>query len=153
MELRSFLLGRGEFKTAKEIVEIVRGSARDASEDFENAEALLIFQTSTQQTWVVATNLALYCVLDDLNKSTTRVQWTIPATEFRKAGEHFANISAHDKNNRVGLLQIGNHKNWLFSKKLFADENVVDRLSSMVHRTIGADESHPLADGTTLTAS
>ena len=48
MALREFLLGRGEFKTADQIIEVVREhSAFDPQrEDAAEAEALLIFQTS-----------------------------------------------------------------------------------------------------------
>ena len=109
MALREFLLGRGEFKTADQIIEVVREhSAFDPQrEDAAEAEALLIFQTSKQQTWLVATRARLYCVLDDLGKSFTRVQWTMPAEELVSDGEVTVGISTRDKTERTGRLDIG----------------------------------------------
>lgn len=143
MEIRKFLLGRGDFKSPREIIDVVKGYAGDGSEGFDDAEALLIFQTSTQQTWLVVTNTTLYCVLDDLNKSSTKVQWSSPATELKRAGQKLSDISVRDKNDRVGLLQIGKHKNWLYSKKLFAGENVVDRVSNILVRKMNSGEKDP----------
>lgn len=151
MEIRKILLGRGEFKSPKEIIDVVKSSGKHDSEDFDNAEPLLIFQTSTQQTWLVATDVALYCVLDDLNRASTRVQWATSASEFKKVGEQFAGISARDKNDRVGLLQIGSHKNWFYSKKLFSGENVVDRLSKLVSRKMASAKRDSLPNGSLAT--
>jgi len=137
-QIRKLLLGRGEFKSRKEIIDVVKSFAGNGGEDFDDAETLLIFQTSTQQTWLVATNQRLYCVLDDLNKSFTRVQWATTSTELRKVGDKFSEISVRDKNDRVGLLQIGKHKNWLYSKNLFTGENVANLLSNLVMRKMAS---------------
>lgn len=132
MELRKILLGRGDFKSREEIIAVLKDSGGVTDDDLANAETLLIFQTSSQQTWLVATNRALYCVLDDLNKDSTTVQWAISSADLHRVGDHLAGVSARDKNDRVGLLNVGNHRNWLYSKKLFASDNVVNRLSRMV---------------------
>jgi hypothetical protein len=60
------------------------------------------------------------------------VQWAMSSADLQRVGDHLAGVSAQDKNDRVGLLSVGNHKNWLYSKKLFASDNVVNRLSRMV---------------------
>src|SRR5438270_12682810 len=113
-QLREFFLGKSEFKTAEEIIAAVR-NYKDFDTEVENittAEALLIFQTSTQQTWLVATNARLYCVLDDINKSFTRAQWAIPKDQLVANGEVTASISTHDRSIRTGLLDIGPRHNW-----------------------------------------
>src|SRR5258706_6174623 len=121
MDIRKFFLGTDEFKSPEEIIELIRTSDQfDApQEDTAGAEALLVFQTSKQQTWLVATRARLYCVLDDLNKSFTRVQWSISADKLIANGQVAVQISASDKTERTGRLNIGDHRNWLFSKKLF----------------------------------
>lgn len=146
MELRKILLGRGDFKSRDEIVDVLKNSSEGAGDDFANAETLLIFQTSSQQTWLVATNRALYCVLDDLNKDSTAVQWATSSAELHRVGDHLAGVSAQDKNDRVGLLSIGKHKNWLYSKKLFARDNVVNRLSRMVLSRMDSGAHSSLAE-------
>jgi hypothetical protein len=145
MELRKILLGRDDFKSRDEIVDVLRNSGTATGDDLASAETLLIFQTSSQQTWLVATNRALYCVLDDLNKNSTNVQWAVSSADLHRVGDHLAEVSALDKNDRVGLLNVGKHTNWLYSKKLFANDNVVNRLSRMVldKMNFGAHASVP----------
>lgn len=142
MELRKVLLGRGDFKSRDEIVGLLRGSPEASNDHFADAETLLIFQTASQQTWLVTTNHALYCVLDDLNKDSTTVQWAMPSSDLFRDDDRLADVSTQDKNDRVGLLSVGKHKNWLYSKKLFASDNVVNRLSRMVLGKMHAADAH-----------
>lgn len=148
MEISKILLGFEDFKTRDQIIGLVTKSENGTAEGGDDAQALLIFQTSTQQTWLVATKSALYCVLDDVAKSSTRIQWSIPRQELKLAGEQVANVKAQDKNDRVGLLQIGKHKNWLYSKRLFAGDTVVKQLSRIVRQQMATPSSHEVGDGT-----
>jgi len=136
MDLRKFFLGTEEFKSPEEIIELIRTSAEfdTQREDTTSAEALLIFQTSKQQTWLVATRARLYCVLDDLNKSFTRVQWSIPADSLVADDKIAVEISARDKSERTGLLNVGKRRNWLFSKKLFPIDGPDARVKEMIRR-------------------
>ncbi len=126
MEIRKFLLGQQEFLQAGQIAEAIRQSRNfdSTKEDPTLAATLLIFQTSYQQTWLVATRERLYCVLDDLKKSFTRVQWSMARDGLISNGQVSVSIATRDKTDRSGLLDIGEHKGWLFSKKLFADTNI-----------------------------
>ncbi|HEY0349654.1 MAG TPA: hypothetical protein VGC60_16010 [Pyrinomonadaceae bacterium] len=140
MDIRKFFLGTDEFKSPEEIIELIRTSDQfDApQEDTAGAEALLIFQTSKQQTWLVATRARLYCVLDDLNKSFTRVQWTTPADKLVAGDQIAVEISTSDKTERTGRLNIGERRNWLFSKKLFPTEGPEARVKEMITRQMTA---------------
>jgi hypothetical protein len=140
--VREFLLGRDEFKTADEIIEIVRNSPYfdPQREDTAHAEALLIFQTSKQQTWLVATQARLYCVLDDLCKSFTRVQWSIPIEKLVANGEVTIPITTSDKTWKTGRLNIGERRNWLFSKKLFTSEPIESRVRNLIARQMLQEE-------------
>jgi hypothetical protein len=138
--VREFFLGKSEFKTSDEIIATVRQHKDfDAnSENLETAEAMLIFQTSKQQTWLVVTSLRLYCVLDDLEKSSTRVQWSIPIeTIADDQGQFKITIQTRDKTPRTGLLDIGDRRSWLFSKKLFASEPIEAKIRDLVTHQLG----------------
>lgn len=126
MDFRELFLGRGEFKSAADIVRIIQESPNfePGREDVQRAEPLLIFQTSKQQTWLVATNERLYCVLDDLSKSFTRVQWSLPKEKLVVQGEVTVNIGTRDHTQRTGLLDIGERRSWLYSKKLFTRQSI-----------------------------
>ena len=56
MKLREFFSGRDELLPKEQIIEQIRSSPAfvAAEEDVEKAEALLIFRTSRQQTWLVS---------------------------------------------------------------------------------------------------
>jgi hypothetical protein len=136
MDVRTFLLGRGEFKSSQEIIEIVaRSDAFDPSvERVADAEALLMFQTSKQQTWLVATHARLYCVLDDLNKGSTRVQWSLPADKLVANSSVVAEVSVGSKTDKTGLLRIGERRNWLFTKRLFATKGIEAAVRDLIAR-------------------
>jgi hypothetical protein len=131
-DFRAFWLGKGEFKTPQEIVRLVRTSRDYDHAERESEEPLLIFQTSKQQTWLVATAEKLYCVLDDVNRGFTRVQWWVPRSNLVSDGKLIARIETGNKTDRTGLLDIGKHRGWLYSKKLFTTEPV----EVQVHRLI-----------------
>jgi hypothetical protein len=134
MDLNRFLFGRGSFKSAEEIIGLVaRHDSFDRTrEDAASAGALVIFQTSKQQTWLIATRAHLYCVLDDLNKAFTRVQWTMPAETIVASGNVIVPISTLDKTEKTGLLTIGDRRRWLYTKRLFAPEGIEARIRSLI---------------------
>lgn len=138
MDIRSFLLGRGDFKSVDEIVDLVRSQTRfdPAVEVKSAAEALLIFQTSKQQTWLVATSAGLYCVLDDLGKGFTRVQWAISSKHLVSGGTLTASISARDESERTGLLDVNERRNWLFSKKLFTAKGIEASVRDLISKAM-----------------
>lgn len=137
MDVRKFFLGQPEFKSPQEIIELVAESPQFDSqqESAQQAEGLLIFQTSRQQTWIVVTRLRLYCVLDDIGKGFTRVQWAIPREQCVANEQVTLPVEAHERgepSDRSGLVDIGGHRNWLFSKKLFTTESITDKLRAVI---------------------
>jgi hypothetical protein len=140
MDIRSFLLGSAEeFKSPPDIFRVIAGSPQfdPSMESVTTAEPLLIFQTSKQQTWLVATPKRLYCVLDDLGRSFTRVQWSIPRERLvteNKVSVSIASRERREKSERSGLLDIDNHRSWLYSKKLFASESRESQVKRLIAR-------------------
>lgn len=138
MDIRSFFLGSNEeFKASADIARVIASSPEfdPSKESIATAEPLLIFQTSKQQTWLVATPLRLYCVLDDLGRSFTRVQWSIPKERLvtdKKVSVSIARRERRETSERSGLLDIDNHRNWLYSKKLFASENIESQIRRLI---------------------
>ena len=134
----TFLLGPGNFRTQDEIKEIVRTDPRfdHSAELFQDLGALLIFKTSTQQTWLVASNMRLYCVLDDIKNRFTQLQWALPRGELvSPAGQLVVHIRWRDRSASVGLLDIGKHAGWLYSKRLF-DEPPDKRISELIQKAM-----------------
>jgi hypothetical protein len=136
MNFREFFLGVGEFKSPAEIIKLISryNKLRDDMDNLSRAEILLIFQTSRQQTWLVVSQMGIYCILDDLNNSFTRVKWFMNKRELVDNREIIADITTRDKTDKTGFLNIGARRNWLFSKMLFLDESIETRIRGLISR-------------------
>lgn len=136
MAMLNFLLGRGEFKSVEEIKETIRNSKNfdNTEESYDSAEALMIFQTSKQQTWLLASSKRLYCVLDDINKSFTKVQWSLRKDKIIKNNQIKIKITTREYKENTAFLDIGEHTDWLLSKKLFVTENAIDKINNLITR-------------------
>lgn len=134
MKLKSYLLGLRELESKENIIHyIAKSSGFDSSkESADNMNALLIFNTSKQHTWLIATSEKLYCVLDDVRRDSPKLQWIISKDKIISNGRMVINISAHDKNDRTGVINFGDeHSGWLYSKSLFTSitiEEAIERL-------------------------
>lgn len=92
---------------------------------------LLIFKTSDQHTWLIATNKKLFCLLDDENtrKEKKLLMWSITLEEARAHIE----VKPHKKNS--GLLDIGSKKNWLYSTVLFPKPaDLVKEINKLIYK-------------------
>jgi hypothetical protein len=102
----------------------------EASGSGEKSEgALLIFKTQKQRTWLVATHLKLYCIVDDLNRRKTGklIQWSMLLYETSPI-----EITDSDIQER-GFLNIGKRKKWYYSKHLLPTH---DALIQAINRLI-----------------
>ena len=84
MTLVESLLGYRSFSSEPEIRRSIEQSKYyDASKESpEDAGSLLIFDTSRQHTWLVATGERLYFVLDDVRQPAPRVRRSVPRSEL-----------------------------------------------------------------------
>jgi hypothetical protein len=129
------------FCTVPEIKQSIRLSkyySRDGSEPDE-AETLLIYQTSLQQTLLVKTANRLYGILDDVRKPEPHVNWSIPMSDVvDENGGVKLPINAPDRVTRYqtsGKLDFGpNHRSWLFSTKLFTIESVKEVIKAFLRK-------------------
>lgn len=140
MDVRKFFLGEAEFEPANEISRKIRESKNfdPKSENPEQTQSLLIFQTSKQQTWLVASRARLYCILDDVNRSFTRVQWSMEKNELVSGRRVTVTISVNDKSPTTGTVDIGDHKAWLYSKKLFPQQDMESRIRQLILQQMNA---------------
>jgi hypothetical protein len=111
------------FFTEQGIRKLVEDSGlTEASEHVR--QLLLIYRNSQQRTWLVATDLQLFCILDDedMRSRGTLVQWHIPLAEAKPI-----RVRPYDKAD--GLLDVGNEKtDWFYSRSLFPDSRKLRRV-------------------------
>lgn len=122
----------------KQAVKLSKNSALDSA-DPNDANVLLFFQTSLQQTWLVKTKNRLYCILDDVRKPQPHVNWSMPMSDILdKNGEIKLQIKARDrvtKSQTSGELDFGpNHRYWLFSTKLFTFESAEEVIKAFLRK-------------------
>ena len=144
MTIATWLLGSRSFATLdkiKEAVQTTRGFEPD-KEDIAAAKALLIFSTSKQQTWLVATRKRLYVVLDDLQSEQPVVWWQldIEITEegipvLRTKDKNIVEIRAKEDptgNREIGIIDIGTPTPWFYSKTLCAPTPIEDSIKQLI---------------------
>jgi hypothetical protein len=134
--LVNFLLGKRDLLNPEEIAEQVKNAPEfnATKENPATANLLLLFKTSRQQTWLVVTPERLYCILDDVREPRPEVRWSIAKAEIISNGELILPISVREHSRNSGRLDIGSHKNWLFSKALFAAIPVQEAITALIRK-------------------
>ena len=121
-----YILGFRDFSKIEEIKKFINLNLYySKEEDILNAEHLLLFDTSKQKTWILISNLRMFCVLDDISKDTFQPRWHLNKNEIIRNGKIILEIKVHEEySHNSGLIDFGNvHKKWLYSKKLFPNPN------------------------------
>lgn len=91
---------------------------------------LVVFQTKKQTTTLIFNEYGLSCWLytdgkSNMNKELGNPKWKIPKTKLNEVKDNvFANPNYKP---RTGLLNIGNHKKWLYSKGLFPRPDLLEK--------------------------
>ncbi len=126
-----------------ETIEGIKNSitkSKNFNPEFESpskSNALLIFDTSKQKTWLVATEKRLYCVLDDLRKQQPHINWSMKKDDIIQNNNINIEIKIHEKSYSSGLVDIsGSHKNWLYSKRLFLDEPINAKINDTLNNSM-----------------
>lgn len=89
---------------------------------------VLLFSTSTQRTWFVATNKYLYCILDDARtrKSGRLIQWRLSLSTGH-------NIEARETSETNGTIDVGSRRNWLYSRSIYSTpQQAVEAVESLI---------------------
>ena len=125
MELNR-ILGYRDFHKRNEIIEFIKNKFNPTDkEKIESSEEIILFRTSRQQTWLIVSNTTVYCILDDKEKKSILFKWKMNKEELiDSVGNFNLNISTGDYKGNTGTINFGEqHKGWLYSKKLFQNEN------------------------------
>ncbi len=122
INLSDFFEGRSEFEDDETIMGFVSNSKNFdlAKEASGNPETLLLFNTSKQKTWLIATTERLYCILDDIRKNRPHINWSISRAGLISENRVIAEITVEYYKRRTGIVHIaGTRGDWLYSKRLF----------------------------------
>jgi hypothetical protein len=105
----------------------------------ENVRDLIVFRTSNQTTLLKKTENGIECHLDDKRPGKKQGRrWSLsPAmvNQILENGDIYVNRGLKI---RTGLLSIGNHTNWLYSKDLFPEPSVLHHKVVELLRSVNA---------------
>jgi hypothetical protein len=137
MRFSDVLSGRSDFASRPDVIRYVENSKNfdPRKEDLADAKALLLFSTSKQHTWLVSTSERLYCILDDIRKERLHINWSMP--RWRLLDRPLTqNLTVKDNTPNTGLVDITeDHKDWLYTKRLFSDVPVEKQIADLVNST------------------
>ena len=139
ISLSDLFSDRNSFETKEGILNSIRDSKNfdETIEDPAKADALIIFMTSKQHTWLVCSEHRLYCVLDDLKNRKPHINWAMSKSLLVSHTEVTVAIKTRDKSKDTGLVDIGDkHRNWLYTKKLFMSEPIDKMIKELITRQI-----------------
>lgn len=110
-------------------------------ENFISADALLLFSTSRQKTWLVSTKYRLYCILDDIRRPEPVLAWVKDREQLFENKNFKPKLQPKDQSNSVGTINIGpKEQEWYFSKPLFSNNDVVATLTKFVENNMLKEE-------------
>ena len=139
MSLVESLLGYRSFSSEPEIRRSIEQSKYyDTSKDkSEDVSSLLIFDTSRQHTWLVATGDRLYFVLDDVQKPGPRIGRSVRRDELKARPDGSVAVDTRPKSVHTGLVDVGlRRRGWLYSKRLFSADRPIGRAVSDLLATV-----------------
>lgn len=117
---------------AQSTVRALLEKTNGAAEDFMRSEMLLIFDTRTQHTWLVATKAALYCVFDNRRQTHARRLWRIARSDIEMDGRITLQISEAELTDRDGYLIIDGKRPRKFTRLLFKTLTIKESIENML---------------------
>lgn len=140
----SKILGYRDFAKLEDIKTRISSNLTNSdNETLENAGTLIFFKTKRQQTWLIATNQNLYCVLDDIVSDKSEVRWRISKDKLiDNLGKVILKIEIDSSfKENSGRIDFGyNHKNWLYSKNLFpSPEKLKNEIEALIKEKMKND--------------
>ncbi|MGR5363623.1 hypothetical protein ACPV54_22365 [Vibrio mediterranei] len=131
-----FLLGRSDFNKKDEVIESVRSFDRfNPQERLEDADALLIFKSDTQQCWLVFTELRMYFVVDDTEQSILKALWARDKENIVVDGRVALHIKSEKYSKETGKIYFGQMNNGiLYTLSLFNDVGLPGMILALANK-------------------
>jgi len=137
MSVAKSLLGYREFWAEDRIRKLITKSKKfDGSQESpDDARSLLIFRTSKQQSWLVATPERLYFILDDARKPGPHISRSDSRKSLLNQGSLADIVKARPHTERTGVIEIGQgRRGWYYSRLLFTDRPIEDEVVELLQR-------------------
>ncbi len=129
--LTRLMEGTREFASVPDLVSRLRRRYKDQGDP---VEALLLFVSSNQQTWLIATSGGLYCVIDRHDQPDPKVVWRIPKEDLVDGNRIKLSVDAFEDpdSNRTGIVVIDGQAARKFTAGLFVRKTIVESIRDML---------------------
>ncbi len=123
---------RTGFLPEKLIIEAIRESNNyDPSEDLDHAGGFVLCEAVEWRTWLIATRLRLYCILDRRDPGGPRILWSISRSRLFERGRFCLEVRRRDRGGRPSV-DIGYRKDTEYSPWLFEEMDIRERIKGLV---------------------
>lgn len=132
----NFLLGRSSFHKKEQVIDSVRTFDRFSEQErTQDSSALLVFKSDTQQCWLVFTNLRMYFVIDDAEKSVLRTLWARDKENIVISGRVNLHLKEERKSKETGRLFFGTMNNSiLYTYSLFPSIGIAGSILTLANQ-------------------
>ena len=122
----NFLLGRSSFSKKDQVISSVRNFEKfEKDERTEDADALLVFKSETQQCWLVFTDLRMYYVLNDTERSLLKPMWARDKENIVIDNRIGLHLKEEKHSKETGKLYFGTMNNSiLYTYSLFESTSI-----------------------------
>ncbi len=145
MELLNSIIGYRDFASEQEIkAHIKKSPSYSLEEENDEKNLMLLFHTTKQKTWIVASKMRLYCILDDVRKERPKITWSIPKVDIIEEEDLKIEIKARNRiqKKRTGSIDFGeDHQRWLYSRDLLGNsESAKMKVQEFLKTNFAQDE-------------
>jgi hypothetical protein len=134
-----------DFVSPARIRELLAKKGRP-DEDLKDARMLLIFQTGVQQTWLVASSKALYCVIDKRREQHPRRLWRIASSDIVSEGRIVLQVSEAMLTDKDNYVIIDGKRPRKFTPELFRTLPVTESVKDLLRSAFVRLVEHPFRD-------
>lgn len=127
------------FYSRKKIIEHIRESNNfDPDECLAGAGGFVIHESAFERTWLVATKLRIYSILDDRRRTEPWINWSISRSRIFATGargeDFILEIKLHPLDEKDGLVDIGYRAGNAYSRGLFphGDISLKEKIKDLI---------------------
>ena len=132
MKLHDMFDYRSEFHSESEVKNCIKKSKKYEGEDPKEAKLLNFFITSRQITYLVLTDKAIYCILDNSKEEPLHLNWSESIDLFSDPKNIDKIVVTKDETPITGLVDFGSHSNWYYTKYLFEKKSIQQMLKEII---------------------
>ncbi len=125
--------GKRAFLGKPDIIGYLRESNNyTPDEDLGSADGFILFDSSLQRIWLLATRYRLYSVTDDIRKREPVINWSISRSRIVNTGGASLSLKTFTLDRGEALIDIGYRPGTRYSPELFKDKDLKERILKLV---------------------